>query len=144
MTTYIYFRNTEAFTRRSIMFKNATAVITGLVMLCVPIGDLLAEEEKELDSAGVPMDAQVIGTSKPAMCERTIPLLNKFTEDRNEQLLIQYNEPAGMVWWNAEKQLIHIIEFPPQMNGEWACLIVFGTEAKMDPKGARKKGEVPL
>ena len=104
--------------------------------------ELLAEEEK--DSAHIPIDAQVIATSKPAMCERTISLLNKFTEDENEQLLIQYKEPSGMVWWNAEKQLIHIIEFPPQMNGEWACLIVFGTEAKMDPKGARKKGEVPL
>ena len=100
MTTYIYSRSTETFTRRSIMFKVA-AVITGLVMLCVPIGTLLAQEDKELDSAGVPKDATAIQTSKPAMCERTISLLNKFTADRNEQLLIQYKDPAGMVWWNA-------------------------------------------
>jgi hypothetical protein len=130
------------------MFKIAAAVITVLVMLCVPIGGSLAEEKKELDSAGVDKSIDMLRTTKPVICERTIPLLNKFTKDRHEQLLIQYKDPSintgGMVWWNAEMQIIHVIEFPPKMMGEWACLIVFGDKAKMDPNGARKKGERPL
>lgn len=126
------------------MFKVAAAVITVLVMLCVPIGGSLAEENKTLDS--IDEDDQVIGTSKPVVCERTIALLNKFTNDKNEQLLIQYHEPVhqsgGMVWWNAETKNIHVIEFPPMMKGEWACMLVFGTEVRMGIP--RKKGETPL
>tara|TARA_R110002020_G_scaffold296013_3_gene511672 strand:- start:192 stop:560 length:369 start_codon:yes stop_codon:yes gene_type:complete len=122
------------------MFKIAAAAITGLVMLCVPFGGLLAE--------GIPDNMQAIQTSKPVMCERTMPLLNRFAEDKDEQLLVQYKEPqhntGGMVWWNAENQTIHVLEFPPMMKGEWACMIVFGTEVRMDPKGVRKKGETPL
>ena len=131
------------------MFKLAATVITVLVMLCVPIGSLAEENKKNegpLDSLGLPEDARAIGTSKPVICERTMALLKKFTDDKNEQLLIQYKEPqhntGGMVWWNAEKQLIHVIEFPPMMNNEWACMLVFGTEARMHSDGPRKKGEI--
>ena len=129
------------------MFKIAAAAITGLVMLCVPIGGLLAEEKKPGDGpGGIPDEMTAIQTSKPVLCERTMPLLNRFAEDKNEQLLVQYKEPqhntGGMVWWNAENGTIHVLEFPPMMKGEFACMLVFGIEARMAvPK---RKGETPL
>ena len=70
------------------MFKIVAAAITGFVMLCVPVGDLLAEVKKP------------------------------------------------------ENKTIHILEFPPMMKGEFACMLVFGIEARMGVP--RKKGETPL
>ena len=147
MTIYTYSRNIEAFIRRSTMFKLIAAAITGLVMLCAPTL-AYGQEEKEKDTLGIPDNMTAIQTSKPVMCERTMPLLNKFAEDPHEQLLVQYKEPqhntGGMVWYNAENKTIHVIEFPPMMKNEWACMIVFGTEVRTDPKGLRKKGEKSL
>lgn len=124
------------------MFR--TFVASLIVMLAACAGPAAAEENKtpQLDP-----DVEYFGSAKPILCQKTEALLKKFTDDEYEQLLAQFKDPVhntgGMVWWNAEYSVIHVVEFPPTMKGEWACVVVFGTETRIDDH-IRKKGEKRL
>ena len=91
-----------------------------------------------------PPGLEYFGTQKPILCQKTESLLIKFTDDKNEQMIAQYDDPVhetgGMVWWNSENDVLHVIEFPPQQGKEWACVTVFGVNTRFTDEPIRKKG----
>lgn len=124
------------------MFR--TFVASLIVMLAACAGPAAAQDNPapQLDPT-----VEYFGSQKPILCQKTEALLKKFTDDQYEQLLGQYRDPVhntgGMLFWNAEHSVIHVVEFPPAQKGEWACVVVFGTEVRMD-EYIRKKGQQKL
>ena len=83
-----------------------------------------------------------VQTNKPILCELSVNLMKRFKDDPDEQLMGRFVAPLhggiGFVYWNPVASVIHVVEFPPLMEGTYACLTVFGIEAEMEvPK---KKG----
>lgn len=110
----------------------------------VTVAPTLVQGSTQPKNSQPPAGLEYFGTQKPILCQKTEGLLAKFTEDENEQLIAQYSDPVhetgGMVWWNAELSVIHVIEFPPRQGQEWACVAVFGHNVKFTDDPIRKKG----
>lgn len=77
-----------------------------------------------------------VQTTKPILCELAVNLMKRFKDDPDEQLMGQFVDPLhggiGFVYWNPVSSVIHVVEFPPLMEGTYACLTVFGIEATME------------
>ena len=113
------------------MFRNFAVGVVMLLAAC-STSHAQQDENKKPKPNETP---EYFGTQKPILCQKTEGLLLKFTEDSKEQLIAQYHDPVhdtgGMIWWNAEDAVIHVIEFPPRQGNEWACVTVFGVNARM-------------
>ena len=83
-----------------------------------------------------------VQTNKPILCELSVNLMKRFKDDPDEQLMGQFVDPLhggiGFIYWNPISSVVHVVEFPPLMEGTYACLTVFGIEATMEVP--RKKG----
>ena len=77
-----------------------------------------------------------VQTNKPILCELSVNLMKRFKDDPDEQQIAQFMDPLhggiGFVFWNPVSSVIHVVEFPPLMEGTYACLTVFGIEATME------------
>lgn len=85
-------------------------------------------------TASVAKDKSSYMSSKPAACMDTNPMLKKFTDDKNEQIIFKYKDPIhnsiGMIFYNPVLKTIHAVELPPARGGVTACVIVFGNEVQ--------------
>ncbi len=82
---------------------------------------------------GLPNNVQ---TNKPILCELSVNLMKRFKDDPDEQQLGRFVDPLhggiGFIFWNPVSSVVHVVEFPPLMEGTYACLTVFGIEATME------------
>ena len=77
-----------------------------------------------------------VQTNKPILCELSVNLMKRFKDDPDEQQLGRFVDPLhggiGFIFWNPVSSVVHVVEFPPLMEGTYACLTVFGIEATME------------
>ena len=84
---------------------------------------------------------QAAQTTKPVVCMESSTLLKSFTEDPEEFLLIKYRDPVmetfGMIWYNKTEKTIHALELPPIAGGTLLCVVVLGSDVRIEIPGSK-------
>ena len=84
---------------------------------------------------------QAVQTTKPVICAEAHDLLQKFSQDPEEHLLIKYRDPVmetfGMIWYNKVDESIHVLEFPPTSDGTLMCIVVLGKDVRIEMPGSK-------
>ena len=84
---------------------------------------------------------QAVQTTKPVICAEAHDLLQKFSQDPEEHLLIKYRDPVmetfGMIWYNKTEKTIHALELPPIAGGTLLCVVVLGSDVRIEIPGSK-------
>jgi hypothetical protein len=120
------------------MFRRLIQYVV-LSMVFILIGPMASvAQTKETPNLG---PGQAVQTTKPVICAEAHDLLQKFSQDPEEHLLIKYRDPVmetfGMIWYNKVDESIYVLEFPPTSDGTLLCIVVLGNDVRIEMPGSK-------